>query len=76
VTARGRGFGCNISNTSSNLQVLAPEHVHFVAVSFTPYGDYMMSVRADKCETNFRFAYDFGFVRKLSIFIDKQIFPR
>lgn len=43
--------------TGGNVQVLAPEQVHFVAVSFTPDGNYVMFVRSDKSTTNFRYLY-------------------
>lgn len=43
--------------TGGNVQVLAPDQVHFVAVSFTPDGNYVMFVRSDKSTTNFRYLY-------------------
>jgi eukaryotic-like serine/threonine-protein kinase len=43
--------------TGSNIQVLAPEQVHYVALSFTPDGDYVMFVRSDKSSQNFRLLY-------------------
>jgi eukaryotic-like serine/threonine-protein kinase len=43
--------------TGSNVQVLPPEQVHFVAVSFTPDGNYIMFVRSDKASVNFRYLY-------------------
>jgi eukaryotic-like serine/threonine-protein kinase len=43
--------------SGSNVQVLAPEQAHFVAVSFTPDGNYVMFVRSDKATTNFRYLY-------------------
>lgn len=43
--------------TGSNVQVLAPDQVHFVAVSFTPDGNYLMFVRSDKSTSNFRYLY-------------------
>jgi eukaryotic-like serine/threonine-protein kinase len=43
--------------TGSNIQVLAPDLVHFVAVSFTPDGNYVMFVRTDKSSLNFRHLY-------------------
>lgn len=43
--------------TGSNVQVLAPDQVHFVAVGFTPDGNYVMFVRSDKSTTNFRYLY-------------------
>lgn len=43
--------------TGSNVQVLPPDQVRFVAVSFTPDGNYVMFVRSDKSTTNFRYLY-------------------
>ena len=43
--------------TGSNIQVLAPDQVHFVAVSFTPDGNYLMFVRTDKSSMNYRYLY-------------------
>jgi Tol biopolymer transport system component len=43
--------------TGSNIQILAPDQVHFVAVSFTPDGNYVMFVRSDKSTVNFRYLY-------------------
>ncbi len=43
--------------TGSQVQVLPPEQVRFVAVSFTPDGNYVMFVRSDKSTTNFRYLY-------------------
>lgn len=43
--------------TGGNVQVLAPDQVHFVAVSFTPDGNYIRFVRSDKRTTNFRYLY-------------------
>jgi eukaryotic-like serine/threonine-protein kinase len=43
--------------TGSNVQILAPDQVRFVAVSFTPDGNYVMFVRSDKSTTNFRYLY-------------------
>jgi eukaryotic-like serine/threonine-protein kinase len=43
--------------TGSNVQILAPDQVQFVAVSFTPDGNYVMFVRSDKSTTNFRYLY-------------------
>jgi Tol biopolymer transport system component/tRNA A-37 threonylcarbamoyl transferase component Bud32 len=43
--------------TGSNVQVLAPDQVRFVAVSFTPDGNYVMFVRSDKATTNYRYLY-------------------
>ena len=43
--------------TGSNIQILVPDQVHFVAVSFTPDGNYVMFVRSDKSTVNFRYLY-------------------
>jgi Tol biopolymer transport system component len=43
--------------TGGNVQVLAPEQAHFVALSFTPDGNYIMFVRSDKSSMNFRYLY-------------------
>jgi len=43
--------------TGSNIQVLPPDQAHFVAVNFTPDGNYLMFVRSDKSTTNFRYLY-------------------
>ena len=43
--------------TGSNVQVLAPDQVHFVAVTFTPDGNYLMFVRSDKSSQNYRYLY-------------------
>jgi eukaryotic-like serine/threonine-protein kinase len=43
--------------TGSNVQVLAPDQVAFVAVSFTPDGNYIAFVRSDKASQNFRYLY-------------------
>jgi serine/threonine protein kinase/Tol biopolymer transport system component len=43
--------------TGSNVQILPPDQVRFVAVSFTPDGNYIMFVRSDKSTTNFRYLY-------------------
>ncbi len=43
--------------TGSNVQILAPDQVSFVAVSFTPDGNYVMFVRSDKSTKNFRYLY-------------------
>jgi len=43
--------------TGSNVQILAPDQVSFVAVNFTPDGNYVMFVRSDKSTTNFRYLY-------------------
>jgi eukaryotic-like serine/threonine-protein kinase len=43
--------------TGGNVQVLAPDQVRFVAVSFTPDGNYVMFVRSDKATVNYRYLY-------------------
>jgi len=43
--------------TGSNIQILPPEQVHFVALNFTPDGNYVMFVRSDKASINFRYLY-------------------
>ena len=43
--------------TSSRVQLLPPDQAHFVAVSFTPDGNYVMFVRSGKSTTNFRYLY-------------------
>jgi eukaryotic-like serine/threonine-protein kinase len=43
--------------TGSHVQVLAPDQARFVAVSFTPDGNYIMFVRSDKSTVNFRYLY-------------------
>jgi eukaryotic-like serine/threonine-protein kinase len=43
--------------TGSNVQILPPDQVHFIALSFTPDGNYVMFVRSDKSTTNFRYLY-------------------
>ncbi|MBZ5629093.1 MAG: protein kinase, partial [Acidobacteriia bacterium] len=43
--------------TGGNVQVLAPDQVRFVELSFTPDGNYVMFVRSDKSTTNFRYLY-------------------
>ncbi len=43
--------------TGSNIQILPPDQVTFVAVNFTPDGNYVMFVRSDKTTTNFRYLY-------------------
>ena len=43
--------------TGSNMQLLPPDQVSFVAVNFTPDGNYVMFVRSDKSTTNFRYLY-------------------
>jgi Tol biopolymer transport system component/tRNA A-37 threonylcarbamoyl transferase component Bud32 len=41
-----------------NIQVLPPEQAHFIALSFTPDGNYIMFVRSDKATMNFRYLYE------------------
>ncbi len=43
--------------TGSNVQVVPPDQARFVAVSFTPDGNYIMFVRSDKSTVNFRYLY-------------------
>ncbi|MBZ5569721.1 MAG: protein kinase [Acidobacteriia bacterium] len=43
--------------TGSNVQVLAPDQAHYIALSFTPDGNYVMFVRSDKSTLNFRYLY-------------------
>ena len=43
--------------TGSHVQILPPDQVRFVALSFTPDGNYIMFVRSDKSTTNFRYLY-------------------
>jgi Tol biopolymer transport system component/predicted Ser/Thr protein kinase len=43
--------------TGSNVRILAPEQVSFVAVSFSPDGNYVMFVRSDKATKYFRNLY-------------------
>ena len=43
--------------TGSNVQILSPDQVSFVAVTFTPDGNYVMFVRSDKSSANFRYLY-------------------
>ena len=43
--------------TGSNVQILAPDQVHFIALAFTPDGNYVMFVRSDKSTVNFRYLY-------------------
>jgi serine/threonine protein kinase/Tol biopolymer transport system component len=43
--------------TGSNVQILPPDAVFFLALSFTPDGNYVMFVRSDKSTTNFRYLY-------------------
>jgi Tol biopolymer transport system component/predicted Ser/Thr protein kinase len=43
--------------TGSHVQVLQPDQVHFVAISFTPDGNYVMFVRSDRSTTNFHYLF-------------------
>jgi len=43
--------------TGSNVQILPPDQVRFVALNFTPDGNYVMFVRSGKSSTNFRYLY-------------------
>jgi eukaryotic-like serine/threonine-protein kinase len=43
--------------TGSHVQVLPPDQVRFVALSFTPDGNYIMFVRSDKSTTDFRYRW-------------------
>src|SRR5205823_6392170 len=43
--------------TGSRVQLLPPDQVRFVAVSFTPDGNYVMFVRSDRSTANFRYLY-------------------
>jgi len=43
--------------TGSHVQILPPDQVRFVALSFSPDGNYVMFVRSDKSTTNFRYLY-------------------
>jgi len=43
--------------TGSNMQVLAPDQVRFVAVTFTPDGNYLMFVRSDRSTQHFHYLY-------------------
>jgi Tol biopolymer transport system component len=43
--------------TGSNVQIIPPDQVTFVAVTFTPDGNYVMFVRSGKSTTNFRYLY-------------------
>jgi serine/threonine protein kinase len=43
--------------TGSNVQVLPPDQVTFIAVGFTPDGNYIMFVRSDKSTVNFHYLY-------------------
>src|SRR5215831_4841390 len=41
----------------SNVQIIPPEQATFVALNFTPDGNYVMFVRSDKSTINFRYLY-------------------
>jgi len=60
--------------TGSNVQILPPDQVSFLAVSFTPDGNYVMFVRSDKSTANFRYLYQMpvlgGAPRQLSRDVD------
>ena len=43
--------------TGSNVRILPPEQATYVALNFTPDGNYVMFVRSDKSTTNFRYLY-------------------
>jgi Tol biopolymer transport system component len=43
--------------TKSDVQVLAPEVVQFLGVSFSPDGNYIYFVRSDKSTSNYRYLY-------------------
>ncbi len=43
--------------TKSDVQVLAPEVVQFVGVTFSPDGNYIYFVRSDKSTSNYRYLY-------------------
>ncbi|HEY6349186.1 MAG TPA: protein kinase [Candidatus Angelobacter sp.] len=43
--------------TGSNIQILPPEQARFIALNFTPDGNYVMFVRSDKSTVNFRYLY-------------------
>jgi eukaryotic-like serine/threonine-protein kinase len=43
--------------TGSNVHILPPEQAHYVAVSFTPDGNYVMFVRSSKASSNYRYLY-------------------
>jgi eukaryotic-like serine/threonine-protein kinase len=43
--------------TGSDVQIIPPEQATFVALNFTPDGNYVMFVRSGKSSTNFRYLY-------------------
>jgi eukaryotic-like serine/threonine-protein kinase len=43
--------------TKSDVQVLAPEVVQFMGISFSPDGNYIYFVRSDKSTSNYRYLY-------------------
>jgi Tol biopolymer transport system component len=43
--------------TKSDVQVLAPEVVQFLGISFSPDGNYIYFVRSDKSTSNYRYLY-------------------
>lgn len=43
--------------TGSNVKIIPPEQATYVALNFTPDGNYVMFVRSDKSTTNFRYLY-------------------
>jgi eukaryotic-like serine/threonine-protein kinase len=43
--------------TGSNVQIIPPDQARFVALTFTPDGNYVMFVRSDKSTVNFRYLY-------------------
>ena len=43
--------------TKSDVQVLAPDVVEFVGLSFSPDGNYIYFVRSDKTTENYRYLY-------------------
>jgi serine/threonine protein kinase/Tol biopolymer transport system component len=43
--------------TNRNVQIVAPDQVDFLDVSFTPDGDYVMFVRSDRSSATFRYLY-------------------
>ncbi len=44
--------------TGSNVQILPPDQMDILGVSFTPDGNYLMFVRSDKSTSNFRYLYE------------------
>ena len=68
--------------TGSHVQILPPEQARFVAVSFTPDGNYIMFVRSDKSTVNFRYLYQMpvlgGTPKQLNRDVDSatQLFAR